>query len=150
MRYIHDVISLFNHSCAPNAFYSIEENHGFCITVRPIKKGEQVFVNYLGDVVNESRFNRQSYLKRQWRFECECERCMPKRNRVNNLTMIEDSSLKYINSHYDDYLLPFRSKLRHRLKDECVKFLQKHGFYWTEQLDKVIRLFILTNLRSNV
>lgn len=143
MRYIYDVISLFNHSCCPNAFYAIKDNHGYCLTVRPIKKGEQVFVNYLGDSVCDTRANRQSYIKR-WGFECDCERCKPKPNRMDTRYLVEDRSLKYIKSAYDDYLLPRGSKLRNRLKRECANFLKMHGHTWTRRLDDVIKLFLLT------
>lgn len=40
-KYIHDTISLLNHSCAPNAFYMLHNNVGTLLTVRPIKKGDQ-------------------------------------------------------------------------------------------------------------
>lgn len=48
LSYIYDAISLFNHSCAPNAFYSRTYNKGYLVVVRPIKRGEQIFINYLG------------------------------------------------------------------------------------------------------
>lgn len=43
-KYVHDTISLLNHSCAPNAFYMFKNTVGQLITVRPIKRGDQVFV----------------------------------------------------------------------------------------------------------
>ncbi|XP_055304263.1 SET and MYND domain-containing protein DDB_G0273591-like [Sitodiplosis mosellana] len=143
MRYIYGAMSLFNHNCAPNAFYSIKDNYGYCLTVRPIKKGEQIFVNYLGDRVEESKANRQSYIKREWGFVCDCERCKPKSRRFDTREMVEDPSWEYINSHFEDYLFPLGSNPRNRLRDECANFLRRHGNNWTKTLDNVIKLFIL-------
>lgn len=43
--------SLYNHSYCPNAIYEWDEENGTFIytAIRPINKGEEVFINYLGD-----------------------------------------------------------------------------------------------------
>lgn len=49
--YIYDIMSLINHSCIPNVFnYSTSDEIGHCITVKPIKKDEQIFINYVSIV----------------------------------------------------------------------------------------------------
>lgn len=144
MKYIHDSISLFNHSCAPNVFYDIIGNVGYCLTIRPIRRGEQVFVSYLGDRVEDSKASRQSYLQEEWEFECQCERCNKRHGtKVRYDKMAADSSLRYTYDHHKDYKLPFQSKIRKRLRDECAMFMQKFGFKWTNTLDSVTRLFCL-------
>lgn len=50
------VMSFFNHACAPNLFNSSAANKEICISMRPIQKGEQLFVKYLcGDRTTRQR-----------------------------------------------------------------------------------------------
>lgn len=67
-----------NHSCRPNIAIISYGAFKYCITIRPIKKGEQLFVSYFR---NDSEYNGYSYEFRQkhlydvFRSECECKRC---------------------------------------------------------------------------
>lgn len=73
---IYDVLSRFNHSCDPNIDHTIDEE-GFisCTTNKPIKKGEQIFMNYLGDEKFSTTQQRFRYLKEVWNFDCSCKKC---------------------------------------------------------------------------
>lgn len=82
------VMSLFNHACAPNVFNSSAANKEICITMRPIKKGEQLFVKYLcGDRTTRQR---QDMLLNQWNFLCKCDKCVPHCSRADTLNMKSD------------------------------------------------------------
>lgn len=143
MQYIFDVISLFNHSCAPNAFYIMKDNTAYLFTVRPIEKGEQIFINYLGDASTDSIEDRKFYIKSNWDFDCECERCSRPNQLAVSSEIMDNAMLRYINKHDDDYLLPFGSTRRTRLRNECIKFMQEHGLVWSKQLQYVAELYIL-------
>lgn len=71
-----NVFSLFNHSCEPNI---IEQTFGKvegCMTCKPVKKGEQLCINYLSpDDIMLPKENRLAMLKTGWGFECKCQKC---------------------------------------------------------------------------
>lgn len=71
------VLSLFNHSCAPNLYNYSVDNRKLCITIRPVKKGEQLFISYLGPDDEQTAKQRQHLLKSKWNFECKCDKCQP-------------------------------------------------------------------------
>lgn len=72
---LYDILSRFNHSCSPNLHHYIDENQiTCCVVIRPIKKGDQVFINYLGEM-KLSGTDRQKYIKEKWDFECQCAKC---------------------------------------------------------------------------
>lgn len=133
-RYIYDVLSLINHSCVPNVFNLSTFNEiGYGVTLRPIRKGEQIFINYLGVNQNESKEYRQKKL-RLWRFECKCARCEPDDWPASVVqcpgTVEIDPSFKYIMANCQlGYCKASNTELgnRSRLKNECVKFLQRFG-----------------------
>lgn len=73
---IYDILSLFNHSCEPNVYnYINEQNISFSIAKRPIKKGEQVFINYFGESEPNNIEERQRSLEDTWGFKCICSKC---------------------------------------------------------------------------
>lgn len=68
--------SYFNHSCVPNAHITSQNGINVCVVVRPVKKGEQLFVTYDNKVlINESKAERQELLRSKFNFECYCDRC---------------------------------------------------------------------------
>lgn len=146
MKYIHDFMSFFNHSCAPNAFYSIIGNYGYCLTVRPIQKGEQVFINYLGDQVEGTKADRQRILKDEWNIDCVCERCTPTPNtyKIDHRLLFNDSAFQYISKHQGCHENACDNDCdRRKLRQNCITFIQKFGRFWTQTLDCVIKEFVL-------
>lgn len=149
---IFDAIPLFNHSCAPNVFYSTKNKTGYLTTIRPIKKGDQIFINYLADQVDEPKHERNKLLMDKWGFRCECERCIPFISRLDMLIhekgIMEHEAFNYISNHYDDCKLPFDSEERTHLKEKCAKILTDYGHYWSKSLDQVTKCFVLSSLAS--
>lgn len=76
IRYeLYDILSRFNHSCSPNLNHFIDDNNiTHCVVVRPIKKGEQLFINYLCQMKLDY-IERQKYIEQIWHFKCQCIRC---------------------------------------------------------------------------
>lgn len=76
---IYDMLSKFNHSCNPNVIHYIDDdNITQCTAARRIKKGQQLFINYLAEDVQMTREDRQFQLKNTWYFECKCSECCKK------------------------------------------------------------------------
>lgn len=139
MRFsIHDVISRLNHSCTPNVHhYHDSENITRLVTVRPIKSGDQIYMNYLGEMTFHDEMNRKSYIQKHWSFICNCEMCS------NNINVSQpDPSLDYIKSHFEK----IKSKSKHSEKDhllyECQTYLNKYGHSYSNDVEFVVSAFI--------
>lgn len=127
------VLSLFNHACAPNLFNSSTGNSEVCITMRPIKKGDQLFVKYLcGDRTTRQR---QEILLKQYGFLCKCDKCEERCQPADRSRMKSDSSYKSLNAgiYYGDL-----SKLKHL----CELFLKQYGgLPWSEEMGIVLKQY---------
>lgn len=77
VRYsIFDVLCRLNHSCKPNLIHYVDDDSmTSCIAARPIKSGEQLFINYLVGSEFGSAEERRAEIKDSWHFTCECELC---------------------------------------------------------------------------
>ncbi|KAK1961067.1 SET domain-containing protein [Colletotrichum sublineola] len=68
--------SYFNHSCGPNVTKRREGRAWEFRASRDVGKGEQLCITYLGGEERDMpRETRMSTLKRNWGFECGCQRC---------------------------------------------------------------------------
>lgn len=141
VKYIFDTLSIVNHSCAPNLHFNMVGKTGYCMSVRPIKKGDQVFINYLGYDVHKPNEQRQKELKGNWGFDCKCDKCEESDDTVGNDAMKSDPSLKYVIRNFEHSPIADNQK-RITLKKQCIKFLKKYGHLpWTTELEFVIDCF---------
>uniref|UniRef100_A0A182NV42 SET domain-containing protein n=1 Tax=Anopheles dirus TaxID=7168 RepID=A0A182NV42_9DIPT len=71
------LISMLNHSCAPNVFnLPLRDNRSAIVVIRPVRKGEQLFLCYRNDHTMQSRKERQEELWITRGFRCRCEACL--------------------------------------------------------------------------
>nr|CAD7447407.1 unnamed protein product [Timema bartmani] len=68
-------MSLVNHSCEPNVVRHSYRDTVVLRAIRLIKKGEQVLDNYGYHYALHEKEERQSHLKDQYYFICDCEAC---------------------------------------------------------------------------
>lgn len=74
-----DILSRLNHSCDPNLNHYIDDNDvTYCVAARPIKAGEQLYINYMSEMIFESTQERKKYIKETWGFDCKCRKCCSK------------------------------------------------------------------------
>ena len=73
---IFTTISLSNHSCAPNTIRKNERRHCVVRATETIKKGQEVSDNYGYFYHATSKAKRQSALKKQYHFVCQCKACL--------------------------------------------------------------------------
>jgi len=67
-----------NHSCSPNSqpTFPYADFTLVLVATRDLKANEQVFISYLDDcALSRSRHSRRKFLKENYLFLCECERC---------------------------------------------------------------------------
>jgi SET domain len=80
------VVANTNHSCEPNAYVIMDGPTISIRTLRPISKGEEIFINYVD--VTEPFAMRQVELSTMYFFDCTCTKCK------RGLTEKEDKFLR--------------------------------------------------------
>jgi hypothetical protein len=70
-------MSRFNHSCCSNAhlFWNVDTRTNDIRAMRKIRPGEEITVNYKEDNWVATREERQSHLKKEYNFDCNCKAC---------------------------------------------------------------------------
>lgn len=128
-----NINSRFNHSCIPNVFNDFVGNKQVLITVRPVKKGQQLFVMYNESLWMNSTEVRQEYLKHIFNFTCKCSRCMPKFRPIDCLTMKIDPIYQFIVKQAKT--CDHSDEVRLILKEKCVEFMKKYGHLpWSDEI----------------
>lgn len=142
VKYIFDVLSIINHSCAPSLSFATMGKLGYCVSVRPIKKGDQVFINYLGDGAKKPTEQRKKSLLCNWGFECKCDKCEDAEDTPEHQIMKADPTLKYIVDNFKEDQCTTDSAKRFQLRKQCIKFLKKYGHLsWSSELEFVTNCF---------
>ena len=72
--YMHPYAALINHSCDYNSVVGFDGDELYVKAIRPIKKGDQVFISYI-DTTSPFK-TRQKELSERYFFECQCSKCM--------------------------------------------------------------------------
>lgn len=129
--------SYFNHSCAPNVLACQKGNVRMIITLRPIKKGQQLFINYLSQ--NEHVDN----LYRKFGCRCECEKCQSD-YKPYKLPVTEELAYlgqQYINRHElmkNEKNTKYDESDSRQMQKSCIDFLTKYGsMLWNDDLQFV-------------
>ena len=80
--------SMINHSCVANCRYSISMDNQTMVvrSLRPITKNDDITIHYVG--ISLGNIARINALKNQWRFDCNCERCLDPSEFGTNLQAI--------------------------------------------------------------
>lgn len=126
--------ALFNHSCYPNLLNQHFNDH-VCITCRPIKKGEQLFISYLDRNLPTSQ--RKSYLEVDFEFDCKCEKCIPIWKSCDREAMESSEDYKYMRANQR-----IAVKTSTVFKQFCEQFLNKYGrFPWCPEIGFIVNLY---------
>lgn len=74
-RGVFPLLSLLNHSCAPNVtFRYVEDDSMECFAIKDIRADEELFSSYIS--LNDDTETRRDILRAGWNFECQCVRCV--------------------------------------------------------------------------
>ncbi|XP_037043324.1 SET and MYND domain-containing protein DDB_G0273589-like [Bradysia coprophila] len=132
------VISLFNHKCAPNISNrgsNDDPNVSIFKTSRPIKKGEQLFINYLIES-SAPTYMRRQYLSKGYDFICKCDKCEPHCKPSDRRKMKSDPNFQFLAS------LSKEQYYSASVKQKCEEFLTQFGrLPWSEELDRVLNVY---------
>lgn len=137
-----NIFSMFNHSCAPNLLQYFERKQHL-VTIRPVKKGDQLFICYLGKG-NQSRDERQKTLKSNWNFVCTCEKCYPKNNTFDQSIIVSDPHFEFVrNGYLEEESIEVLRK--------CSEILNKYGHSsWSEEIQFVINIYCAHLVKNNL
>lgn len=140
------VPSLMNNSCAPNTECTVSPyNREICFALRPIKKGEQIFICYgIDRKINRPRRNQ---LLKRWDFLCECNKCVRQCTKSYRKEMQTDPNFEYIlMSNLDNKSDPTIEEIQ-RVSEKCYNFLHKFGHLpWTYELGVISVLYAKCNI----
>ncbi len=112
------VLSMINHSCSPNLHNYAIGNRRCCVTIRPVKKGQQLFTTYLtgGEKPLEQR---QKELMQWWDFQCKCEYCCSDNQSIDVKMALSNPTLRYV---FANYSIKENQSI---VMDKCLKLLNK-------------------------
>lgn len=131
----------FDHSCVPHLGLKMIEGYAVMITLRPIPKGQRVFISFNETNTFADREERQANLLDELGYKCNCERCRVEKNNnklmVNDPKMLIDSDFQFVIHHleFDDDDNPDRLAI---LMERAESFLERYGYQaWDECLNAV-------------
>lgn len=101
---LYNTLSLFNHSCDHNFMRANIGKDVVCITVKDIKKGQEITENYGLSYAYNSLEKRQKICKEHYGFECKCIACVNNwqvkhlLQKVNDFQVVQatENALKYL------------------------------------------------------
>ncbi|XP_055307691.1 SET and MYND domain-containing protein DDB_G0273589-like isoform X2 [Sitodiplosis mosellana] len=137
------IFSMFNHSCTPNVMQFFDGKQHL-VTIRPVKKGDQLFISYLGKQ-KHSLEQRQEICKSKWNFICNCERCNSVGEIVDHNTITSDVHYIFVleNGYTEDQ--------SSEVLDHCEKFLNNYAHLpWSDEIQFVIDIYCAHLSRNNL
>ncbi|XP_055304027.1 uncharacterized protein LOC129569319 [Sitodiplosis mosellana] len=141
--YVANVTSLINHSCAPNIISCFLRGNVIGVTGRPIRKGEQLFINYSKELDEMPSNERKAELKSRRGFDCKCEKCEPTRASIDPKLVTSDPCYKYVVKNQDNV------QETAMIRKKCVEFLNKHGRSpWSLEIEMVFNVY--ANILGNI
>jgi len=117
---LYPTISLINHSCVPNSevVFDAHPAQATLRTLRPVKKGEEIIIDYLCDQ-SLRLHERRRKLKEKFYFDCTCQFCM----RALDPSRASKSAARSARLYKDD----FYDKDRERRKTRRSKTASKRN-----------------------
>lgn len=142
-----NVLSMLNHSCDPNIATLYIGCHQCCITVRPIKKGDQMFICYLQNKL-EPLEERQDRFINKWNFICKCDRCIKTPETRESESIKSDSRFGFV-------LFNDQKKGKSSIViDYCVQLLNTYGQHpWSLCRERVTHIYtsiLLDQINQNL
>lgn len=126
--YINIVAKHLSHSCIPNVCHVLKNGSVNCIVIRPIKKGDELFISYITLHDSQSDVQRQLLLKQRG-VDCDCQRCELKVS-SSNPQMKADSNFQDIQRMFKVQMFYngfYDGKKIDAMKKKCFDFLHKFG-----------------------
>lgn len=129
----------FRHSCYPNAVLVTFDRSIIVLTIRPIKKDEEITISYMPDELDQSTKDRRKYLLERYRFFCMCERCNDSAT-VENGSKSKNQQYKVQNSFDLD---PKKTMNRRKVTTQCIAYFNDNGREkWCNKTSKMLHTYM--------
>ncbi|KAJ6645965.1 SET and MYND domain-containing protein, partial [Pseudolycoriella hygida] len=130
------MVSMFNHSCAPNVFHSNSGDKDVFIVIRPVKKGDQLFIQYIQEDLQKSE--RHVVLKDHFNLKCTCDKCDSQIEVTDRLAMRSDPC-------YNQFEIKTAKNGSSNIDvviENCEQFLRKYGrLPWSPELNTALNVY---------
>lgn len=139
----------FKHSCAPNVVTAEGEGNHVFITVRPIKKGEQLSFSHFMFLL-DSKERRQQILWERLKLDCNCIRCqgISVATMAQRRVMASDENYQDIALSFSPMVLNDKNK-KQAMTDKCAALLKKWDRKpWCDEIGTVITAYIYLLLHN--
>lgn len=138
------ITAYFNHSCAPNVATVSCDNVIATIAIRPIKKGEQLFISYFGRDLNRDTAGRRRHFDEFFDFICKCERCRSTVPFTPFETAYDFDLIRYVLDNYFNKKFDFsnESNVKYCI-DKCTAYAKENGHkLWTDEVTFIMDCFV--------
>lgn len=138
----------FQPSCAPNVVTCEGDGNHVFITVRPIKKGEQLTFSYYMFLL-DSKEKRQQILWERKKLICRCSRCQGIcASSIQRQQLALDPNFQHVSAFFPTMDLNDMNEVR-AMTDKCVTFLKKcDRIQWCDEIGIVVHAYIYLLLRQ--
>lgn len=138
----------FKHSCAPNVVTCEGDGNHVFITVRSIKKGEQLSFPYFMFLL-DSKEKRQQILWERKKMVCRCTRCEGVSvSSAQYQQLASDKNYQHIALNFSPNVLNDMSKVQ-AMTERCATFLKKYEqMPWCDPIGTVVHAYIYLILRN--
>ncbi|KAG4079186.1 hypothetical protein HA402_015842 [Bradysia odoriphaga] len=147
--YVNIVAKNLNHSCTPNVCHFFKDGYIKCITVRPIKKDEQLFISYVTWDFYRCEIERQIILLSRF-VNCKCERCNLHEMKSNRQMQL-DLDFQQVDKMFDMEKLVYGLYERKQIDlmiEKSFSVLNKFGqMNWSSEIDRIVHVlsFLLSD-----
>ncbi|XP_038106280.1 SET and MYND domain-containing protein 4 [Culex quinquefasciatus] len=101
MEGIYPILSMINHSCAPNSQPMNGSDDNLALYVlRPIKKRSPITIKYCVKFASTPLQERREYLSENYCFQCQCEACANDYPLLENLKVVLQKDMKHESIRY--------------------------------------------------
>lgn len=142
--YLSIMASYLNHSCSPNVIFTNRNNFCVCKVIRPIQKGEQLFVHYFQHQTFKPFESCKTQLLKQFGFKCKCDQCACRQLSPTDRQIIKADELYQFLKNQNPFAVILRDTSHNTQNVEkiCETFLQKYGRQiWSDEMCLVVGLY---------
>lgn len=135
--------TLFRHSCTRNVALILDNGSTVGIVLRPIAVGEELCIS-VDERLPESYQERRKRLKNEFQFQCKCELCESRSDKIPENKMLRlESDFQYIYFESGCTRDQMNEERAEALKAKCARFLQQHGRNrWCKEIEIAIAAYI--------
>lgn len=134
------MLKYFKNSCHPNLTSMIRNGQNIWFSVKPIKKGEQLY--FSSTPIEIDTKERQEFLWTRMQMKCSCRRCDGKvANPAQRQQLVTDPAYHYFVSNKRNLAYMDIEKFK-PLMDSCVTILRTYGhLQWCKEFGEVVDLY---------